>query len=126
LFSFDQRVAEENAPEALEPRRNHEPCSGLQRDTLTFFVRDNGLGIAAEYQEKIFQFAGPRLRSREHWQCALCREQANYAIVVARRASAMIASFAGATIMVRVLLCGAMRDGVLVGMFARVTMPTGR
>ena len=55
LFSFDQRVAEENARETLERRRNHEPCSGLQRDTLPFFVRDNGLGIAAEYQEKIFQ-----------------------------------------------------------------------
>ena len=42
------------------------------------------------------------------------------------RWKAIIPLFAGATIMVRVLSCGAMRDGVLVGMFARVTMPTGR
>jgi hypothetical protein len=69
------------------------------------------------------QFAGSRLRSREHRQGALGHESANDAIVVARRATAMIASLAGAAVMIPVLVCSGMVHGRRGAMFACMAMP---
>jgi hypothetical protein len=68
------------------------------------------------------QFAGSRLRSREHRQGVLRHESANDAIVVARRATAMIAALAGGAVMVRVLVRGGMVDGRCGEMVARMAM----
>jgi PAS domain S-box-containing protein len=55
LVGNSLKFLDPSRPGRIEIGWRSEPCSGLQRNAMTFFVRDNGLGIAAEYQEKIFQ-----------------------------------------------------------------------
>lgn len=49
------KYADPLRPARVEIGRHDEPDADEERGTLTFYVRDNGLGIAPEYHERIFQ-----------------------------------------------------------------------
>jgi hypothetical protein len=69
------------------------------------------------------QFATAKFGSRENRQSALSHETANDAVIVARRATVVVAAFARARAMVRVLVRGAVLDCAGGARFARMAMP---